>query len=76
MLGVLGCGRSKKEKAVKKVFYSYYSINIEVFHDRSHLPVLIGADVGYLKWKRDVYNEGVNQRHVGSECEIRQLNEG
>ncbi len=49
MLGVLGCGRSKKEKAVKKVFYSYYSINIEVYHDRSHLPVLIGADVGYLK---------------------------
>lgn len=72
----LGCGRSRKEKAVKKVFYSYYSMQRMVFHDCGHFPVLIGADVGYLKWRSDVYNEGVNQRHVGSECEIRPLNEG
>lgn len=35
MLGVLVCGCSKKEKVVKKVFYSYYSMHREVFHDQS-----------------------------------------
>lgn len=75
MLGVLGCGRSKKEKAVKKsILHLLQHTHRGMSCPRS--PVLIGADVGYLKWKSDVYNEGVNQRRVGSECEIRQLNEG
>lgn len=68
-------GVPKKKKQLKKYFTPITACR-EVFHDRGHLPVLIGADVGYLKWKSDVYNEGVNQRRVGSECEIRQLNEG
>lgn len=37
---------------------------------------LMGARVGYLKRGSDVYNEVVNQRRVGRESEIRQLNWG
>lgn len=76
MLGVLVCGCSKKKKKWLKKYFTPITVCTERYFMTSHLHVLIGADVGYLKWRSDVYNEGVNQRCVGSECEIRQLNEG
>jgi len=65
-----------KKKTWLKKYFTHITVCIERYFMTSHLHVLIGADVGYLKWRSDVYNEGVNQRCVGSECEIRQLNEG